>query len=165
MGGGWCRFCELEESYIKDVQIEKKESLPPCQTSWCVPRAVWNNSKTQKEIRGAGCKVLDSNLCTPVSRSREQQIKGKCCSLVECRFFLEVTLTVVYHGGQSQSGQSHWWAWQSIIDMSPRPQGGVNGLCWNTLIPIAILTYCGPYCTKSCHQFWSCTQLLRPSSS
>ena len=37
---------------------------------------------------------------------------------------MEVTLTVVYHGGQSQSGQSHQWAWQSIIDMSPRPQGG-----------------------------------------
>ena len=28
MEGGWCRLCELEESYIKDVQ-----SLPPCQTS------------------------------------------------------------------------------------------------------------------------------------
>ena len=38
--------------------------------------------------------------------------------------FVEVTLTVVYHTGQSQSEQSHWWAWQSIIDMSPRPQGG-----------------------------------------
>ena len=28
MEGGWCRLCELEEKYIKDVQ-----SLPPCQTS------------------------------------------------------------------------------------------------------------------------------------
>ena len=79
--------------------------------------------------------------------------------------FVEVTLTVVYHSGQSQSGQSHQWAWQSIIDMSPRPQGGVNGLCWNTLIPIGILTYCGPCCTKFCNQFCSCTPLLRPSSS
>ena len=72
MEGGWCRLCELEERYIKDVQ-----SLPPCQTSWCVPLAVWIKSRNTKRNKGAGCKVLDSNLCTPVSRSREQQIKGK----------------------------------------------------------------------------------------
>ena len=125
MEGGWWRLCELEESC-------KQESLPPCQTSWFVPLAVCNKSRNTKRKKGAGCKVLDSNLCTPVSRSREQQIKGKMLQFGWMQAFVEVTLTVVYHSGQSQSGQSHWWAWQSIIDMSPRPQGGVNGLCWNT---------------------------------
>ena len=88
-----------------------------------------SSRETQKEIKGGGGQGLGLNLCTPVSRSREQQIKGKMLQFGSMQVFVEVTLTVVYHSGQSQSGQSHQWAWPSIIDMSPRPQGGVNGLC------------------------------------
>ena len=74
MEGGWWRLCELEESYITDV---KRSHYLPARHLDASLALFGSIRETQKEIRGAGCKVLDSNLRTPVSRSREQQIKRK----------------------------------------------------------------------------------------
>ena len=96
MGGGWCRFCELEESYIKDV---KRSHYLPARHLDASLVLFGSIRETQKEIRGAGCKVLDSNLCTPVSRSREQQIKGKMLQFGWMQFFC---------GGHSDCCVSRW---------------------------------------------------------
>ena len=94
MEGGWCRLCELEESYIKDVQ-----SLPPCQTSWCVLLAVWIKSRNTKRNKGGGVQGLGLKPLHPCFKIKRATDKGLNAA---------VWLNVGFCGSHSDCCVSQW---------------------------------------------------------
>ena len=73
MEGGWCRLCELEESYIKDVQIEKKGVVTSLLDILMRPSCCLDQVEKHKKgggVQGLGLKPLHP--CFKIKRATDK---------------------------------------------------------------------------------------------